>query len=282
MRQLRPLLFLVLAVCAILALAPAATPATDSVRLRVLQAKVTAGRPGFVFAEVRPSGASCTATVGKVGTSGRALGRRAALNGLASFRFLVPRTAKSGRWFARVVCARAGQATIRFSVVGLAAPKPPPAPRPPPPPPPPLLGTRENPYPLGAVVDLGDGWRMKVEGSTPDATAAVMAENQFNDPPASGNQFFIARVTATYLGAGSDSFDGTFRLRAVGASAVAYSTFQNYCGVVPDQISNTEVFTGGTISGNVCWQIRSIDATSLITFDEPLTSVPRRLFFALR
>jgi hypothetical protein len=26
----------------------------------------------------------------------------------------------------------------------------------------------------------------------PDATAAVLAENQFNDPPAVGNQFFIA------------------------------------------------------------------------------------------
>lgn len=151
-----------------------------------------------------------------------------------------------------------------------------------PPPPPPAVGTRENPYPIGSAVDLGDGWRMKVEGSTPDATAAVLATNPYNDPPQAGNQFFIARVTATYTGSGSSTFRGTFRLRAVGASAVSYSTFSNYCGVVPDPISDAEVFTGGTITGNVCWQIRSVDASSLVVFDEPIQSVPKRLFFALR
>lgn len=278
---MRRLFFLLLSACAILVLTPTATPATDSVRLRVLQPKVTAGRPGFVFAEVRPSGVSCTATIGRVGTIGRALGRRAAANGLASFRFTIPRTAKSGRWFARVVCVRAGRATIRFSVVALPKAVPTPTPRPTPTPPP-TLGSRENPYSVGTPVDLGDGWRMKVEGSSPDATAAVLAENQFNDPPQAGHQFYMARVTATYLGSGSDSFDGTFRLRAVGTAAVAYSTFDNSCGVYPDQISSTEVFTGGTITGNVCWEVRTTDAASLLMFDDPITSVPRRLFFALR
>ena len=123
---------------------------------------------------------------------------------------------------------------------------------------------------------------MKVVSSTPDATAAVLAENQFNDPPKAGEQFFIARVTATYIGSGSDTFDGTFRLRAVGASAVSYATFENSCGVIPDRISDAEVFTGGTITGNVCWAVRSSDATSLVLYDDPITSVPTRLFFALR
>jgi len=154
--------------------------------------------------------------------------------------------------------------------------------RPTTPPPPPAVGTRDNPYPLGASVALGDGWKMKVVSSTPDATAAVLAENQFNDPPKSGEQFFIVRVTATYEGSGSDTFDGSFRLRAVGASAVGYSTFENSCGVIPDEISSAEVFSGGSITGNECWAIKSSDASSLVLYDDPIASVPKRLFFALR
>ena len=139
--------------------------------------------------------------------------------------------------------------------------------------------SRERPIPYGATGRNGD-WQITVVGTEPDATARVMAENQFNDPPAPGNQFYIARVRATYTGEDSEKFDGSFRLRAVGASSVAYTTFNDSCGVIPDPISDNDVFTGGTIEGNVCWQIRSTDAPSLVMFDEPFLS-ERQLFFAL-
>jgi hypothetical protein len=150
----------------------------------------------------------------------------------------------------------------------------------PPPPPNPALGTRENPYPRGSTATLADGWKVTVASTIPDATAAVLAENQFNDPPASGNQFFIVRVTATYTGQGSKSFSGSFRLRAVGTSAVSYSTFANSCGVIPDEISSAEVFTGGTVTGNECWQVKSSDVASLVMYDD--ATFDQKIFFALR
>ena len=147
---------------------------------------------------------------------------------------------------------------------------------------PPLPGTtRANPIPLGSEVALGDGWRLKVLSSTPDATAAVLDENQFNDPPKAGEQFFMARVSATFTGAGSGRFEGSYRLRAVGAAAVSYSEFENSCGEIPDELTESEVFTGGTITGNVCWSIRSTDAASLVLYDDPIQTAPMRLFFAL-
>jgi hypothetical protein len=153
-------------------------------------------------------------------------------------------------------------------------PKPPAKPQP-------KLGTRENPHPFGAAVVLADGWRMRVESITPDATAAVLAENMFNDPPQAGHQFFIARVSATYTGAGSESFDGSYRLRAVGSAAVSYSTFQDSCGVIPDEVPSADVFTGGTVTGNICWQVRSSDATSLLMYDDAIGS-DTKTFLALR
>jgi hypothetical protein len=131
-------------------------------------------------------------------------------------------------------------------------------------------GTREDPIPMGTPVDLGDGWQVTVLSVLPDATNAVLQENQFNDPPAQGNQFFLARVRFAYLGEGSASPNANFRLRAVGPESIGYSTFENSAGVIPDEIANSELFTGGSVEGNVGWEIKSSDASSLVMYDSPL------------
>jgi hypothetical protein len=123
----------------------------------------------------------------------------------------------------------------------------------------------------------------------PDATAQVLAANQFNDPPAPGRQFFMIAVSAIYSGSGSSRLDSGFAMRAVGASQVAYTAFDldNNCGVLPDpnlDLSDPEVFTGGMVSGNAaCWSVLSSDANSLVMFyDDALASPERRTWFALR
>ena len=96
-----------------------------------------------------------------------------------------------------------------------------------------------------------------------------MEENQFNDPPPEGNQFFIASLEATYTGTESSTFWGDMRLKPVGDSNVAYEGFNAYCGVIPDDIDDSgETFPGGTITGNVCWSIQSTDAASLVMIVE--------------
>lgn len=121
------------------------------------------------------------------------------------------------------------------------------------------LGTRENPFPVGTVVPLVDDWEMAVlDGGV----------QQIGEGPSPGQLQYVARVTATYRGSGSAQFGGTFRLRAVGDAAVSYSTFENSCGTSPsDALPDSEVFTGGTIEGEVCWQIAESDVESLVIFD---------------
>ena len=101
--------------------------------------------------------------------------------------------------------------------------------------------------------------------STPDATDAVLTENPFNDPPAEGRQFHIVEISATYQGTESDFILSGLTLTTVGDSAVAYNNFEDTCGVIPNELDTfNEVFPGGTQTGNVCWQIRSEDANSLV------------------
>ena len=140
----------------------------------------------------------------------------------------------------------------------------------------------DSPIPLGAVVQVG-GWRLRVSGVTPDGTDQVMEENQFNDPPPEGNQFFIATLEATYTGDESSTFWLDMLLKAVGESNVAYEAFEASCGVIPDDIDDSgETFPGGTITGNVCWNISSADTASLVMIAEEAFSFDdTRAFFAL-
>ncbi len=159
---------------------------------------------------------------------------------------------------------------------------------PPEPEPTPGLGSRDNPVPLETAFEVRnsetDHWEVSVLETTPDATALVLEENRFNGPPEEGNQFFIAKVRAKYLGPDSTRLDRSIRLKALGDGGVVYSTFGNSCGVIPDSLPNPELFTNGTIEGNVCWEIASADTDSLLMlFDrEFLSTEGNRVWFSLQ
>jgi putative cell wall-binding protein len=145
------------------------------------------------------------------------------------------------------------------------------------------IGSRSRPFPVGKVVPLEDQWTLEVISSEPNANDEVADENQFNEPPENGQQYFMARVRVTYKGEGSDSFDPS-RLRSVGASDIVYTTFEDDCGVIPDPLRSQETFSGGSRTGNVCWEINRSDVASLVMFDDgPFDAGERRYrpFFAL-
>lgn len=133
--------------------------------------------------------------------------------------------------------------------------------------------TRESPLGIGRIGKVGD-YDVSVVSVTPYANDVVAAENQFNEPAAEGNQFFMVRVAVTYTGASSGNPSFELNFQAVGASSSSYSTYNNPCGVIPnDQYSVNELFTGGSTEFNVCWEIKSADADTLVMYVEPLIAV---------
>ncbi len=128
------------------------------------------------------------------------------------------------------------------------------------------IGTRENPIPYGQTAQITAEWEMTVIAVTPDATDLILAENSYNEAPAAGQQFFMATVRLTSIGQTSDEFY-TSDLNAVGQLAVGYNQYDDDCGSIPNELPSREVFTGGTIEGNVCWSIATEDADSRILYD---------------
>jgi hypothetical protein len=146
------------------------------------------------------------------------------------------------------------------------------------------LGTRGAPLELGTVIEMGE-WTVAVTEVTPDATDAVMAENQFNDPPVEGRQFVLFRVEATY--AGDDSGDPwlDFSWAIVGSVGNTFggASFDDYCGVIPDALDERgETFPGGSVEGNVCVSAASDQLEGgTILVEETFSFEDTRAFYAL-
>jgi hypothetical protein len=142
-------------------------------------------------------------------------------------------------------------------------------------------GSRDRPVPVHNGISIPDskGWKVRVNKSIPNATSMVLAENQFNDRPAAGRQFYIINITATYTGSGRSSAYSGLTFNALGRSNVAYD-YEDDCGVTPSEFDDfKKVFSGGSISGNICFSVKRSDIPSLLLMVEPGFSFEDTLVF---
>lgn len=124
-----------------------------------------------------------------------------------------------------------------------------------------LPGSRSAPIAFGDRFTASDGLEVRVFAVDFDAWAVVQAENQFNQPPEAGMRMILVSLEVTnharaYVDVPRSVRTSRFRL--VGNRGIVYAPFEsnNRCGVIPDEM-NWELFTGATVSGNVCVQTPS-------------------------
>ncbi len=111
-------------------------------------------------------------------------------------------------------------------------------------------GTLGNPFPTGAPVSNGE-WEVTL-GEPREAWGEIREENSLNDPPATGMQFWIVPVTATYLGEGPARM-ADLKIHFAGSDKEVYV---GSCGVVPDSVDRVaELYEGGTAEGNDCLEV---------------------------
>jgi hypothetical protein len=123
-------------------------------------------------------------------------------------------------------------------------------------------------------------WEVKVTGFVPDGTQQVLAENQFNEPPAAGRQFALVTLETKYVGSEQTSTPGgSIQFSAVDSGNVTYD-FDDDCGVIPNALDQYgDVFQEGVVTGNVCWSVDSAAIDSLVLIIEPLFSFDSEPFF---
>lgn len=117
------------------------------------------------------------------------------------------------------------------------------------------------------------GWKIEVISTTPDATAAMLANYAETRRPMDGFQYFIATLRIRNLGLNAASFD-TSRLGTLAASRRQYFHFKDSCdGLVPNSFSSyPPQAPGESRIGNFCWQVKSSDVEGLVLFYQRLLS----------
>jgi hypothetical protein len=121
-------------------------------------------------------------------------------------------------------------------------------------------GTRENPSPIGSVVESED-WRVVINSATLAASDAVAAANEFNDPPAEGSEYILVNYSATYVGDDSNGQMPAFvSLEYVTADGRTINSFDKTV-IAPDAInSSNTLYKDGTVTGNVAFEVPSATA----------------------
>lgn len=119
----------------------------------------------------------------------------------------------------------------------------------------PPLGSQENPAPVGTELPLGDEWRVQVLSIDEDAWPEIASVWEYNDPPAPGYRYVMARVRVTYVGNDSSGYVGGLNFNYLDANNVLST---GSCGVIPDEMDDFRwLFPGSATEGNVCWPVAS-------------------------
>ena len=121
-------------------------------------------------------------------------------------------------------------------------------------------GTRENPHPIGSVIESGD-WRIVVNSVSLAATDAVVAANQFNDPPAEGSEYILVNYSATYIGDDPNGQMPAFvSVEYVTADGRTVNAFAKSV-IEPDPIDTTSaLYKDGTATGNEAFEVPTATA----------------------
>jgi hypothetical protein len=147
-------------------------------------------------------------------------------------------------------------------------------------------GDRLNPIPLGTAAQLMGGWQLTVNSAVIDADSQVEAVTEFgqpaNDPPSPGAQYTLVNISATYTAGGSGNFFYIADSLAVeGAHEASY--LPTCTPPSPDLAYGDEyVFSGQSITGNLCYEIASNDASTLLLVGDALVGGSERgVWFAI-
>lgn len=137
-----------------------------------------------------------------------------------------------------------------------------------------------NPVEVGGTLKGTDGTEIVVTAIAPDAWSIIEAgDSSYARPPEAGHRYYMISVAIDYR-SGDDSIyitDSDFRLLDDGLVLLHPRCGYEYA--LPDRLSG-EVFVGGKITGNVCFEVRD-EATDFILVHQPEWDDSSRRFLRL-
>ena len=144
----------------------------------------------------------------------------------------------------------------------------------------PLGLSMHNPLPAGAVLQGSDGARVQVLGVMPDAQSVVALLDPASPPPEEGHRFYMLELLVSHPAGSNTITVNHSQFKLVGRSRVVYDTVDHPCGPIPKRL-NGEIFSGGEIKGNLCFQIPQHEDQLVLIHDPAYYGSDSRRFLSL-
>ncbi len=137
------------------------------------------------------------------------------------------------------------------------------------------------PLSVGSTMHGADGIEVRVTQIWQNAWPVIYQENQYNDPPDQGKRFFMVRVEVTNPLDSSRSVDASqYKFNLIGDNRVVYTQFNASCAAVLPEALDSEVFPGGRVEGNICFEIPQ-EERGLILIHQPWQGAEYRRFLRI-
>ena len=127
--------------------------------------------------------------------------------------------------------------------------------------------TINNPAPVGTELKFKSGLAISVNNFVENANQMVSRAADSHTKPESGNRFVIVNMVVANRGDELLSLGPIYNLEVVGRSGISHH--RGGCWKFPNEIdSGRDLFPGGEVTGNVCFEVPQTEADSLIMFYE--------------
>lgn len=117
-------------------------------------------------------------------------------------------------------------------------------------------------------MEFTDGTTIIVESVTENANQIIKRHDAWTEPPPNGHQFLLVNVKVVNNGNEPIDIYTVSQLSLVGKSNVSYDTW-NDCWTFPNEFDTSRtLFPAGSLTGNICFTVKSSDVDSLVMFLE--------------
>jgi hypothetical protein len=133
-------------------------------------------------------------------------------------------------------------------------------------------GSKSVPIPVGTTVAMVSKFDLTINKYTGNATGEMLEANSFNDKPPAGQRYAMVNVTVTNRDTKTDKRIPGYNLtlNAISKSGKTYESTD--CVATPPKLLDayTDLFTGSSLSGNICFLIADADADGLVLYTDQL------------
>lgn len=132
----------------------------------------------------------------------------------------------------------------------------------------------EVPAPAGTALVHENGAHITVTNIINNAWPIIQRNSEYADPPEQGNRYYMLTLEVAYPSGVGSITTGESDFNLVGADRVTYDSYEHSCGWQIPELLGGEIYAGGTIRGNICFEVKTREQGFILIYSPGYDGYP--------